>query len=133
MMCNNNESRKNGLRTVVRYYWYCYIFFCYKEFVCFSFLLFVSYWQYTVCILCDLQVWSSIIMQKIYNGQDYAVAVLVTLGGALFILYPVWKIRLLLLFYIVCSLLLFSKKVDEAYLEICLDFLSRIFMISKIS
>lgn len=35
-----------------------------------------------------VMVWSTIIMQKKYNGKDYFFAVLVTLGCALFILYP---------------------------------------------
>ncbi|XP_068668738.1 UDP-galactose/UDP-glucose transporter 5B-like [Aristolochia californica] len=35
-----------------------------------------------------VMVWCTIIMQKKYKSQDYIVAVLVTLGSALFILYP---------------------------------------------
>ncbi|KAK8943668.1 UDP-galactose/UDP-glucose transporter 5 [Platanthera guangdongensis] len=35
-----------------------------------------------------VMVWSTIIMQKKYNGKDYFFAMLVTLGCALFILYP---------------------------------------------
>ncbi|KAL0907210.1 hypothetical protein M5K25_025764 [Dendrobium thyrsiflorum] len=36
-----------------------------------------------------VMVWSTIIMQKKYNGKDYFFALLVTLGCFLFILYPV--------------------------------------------
>lgn len=36
-----------------------------------------------------LQVWGTLIMQKRYKGQDYLLAVLVTFGCSIFILYPV--------------------------------------------
>ena len=36
-----------------------------------------------------IQVWSTLIMQRRYNGKDYLFAVLVTAGCTLFILYPV--------------------------------------------
>ncbi|XP_077244839.1 UDP-galactose/UDP-glucose transporter 5B-like [Tasmannia lanceolata] len=35
-----------------------------------------------------VMVWGTLIMQKRYGGRDYLLAVLVMLGGALFILYP---------------------------------------------
>ncbi|XP_058099030.1 UDP-galactose/UDP-glucose transporter 5B-like [Magnolia sinica] len=35
-----------------------------------------------------VMIWSTVIMQKRYNGQDYFFAVLVTLGCSIFILYP---------------------------------------------
>ncbi|XP_042486573.1 UDP-galactose/UDP-glucose transporter 5B-like [Macadamia integrifolia] len=35
-----------------------------------------------------VMVWGTIIMQKRYKGQDYLLAVLVTLGCSIFILYP---------------------------------------------
>lgn len=36
-----------------------------------------------------VQIWGTLIMQKKYKGPDYFLAVLVTLGCSLFILFPV--------------------------------------------
>jgi len=36
-----------------------------------------------------VQVWGTIIMQKRYKGMDYFLALLVTLGCSIFILFPV--------------------------------------------
>ncbi|WOL14855.1 hypothetical protein Cni_G23636 [Canna indica] len=37
---------------------------------------------------CQYEVWGTIIMQKKYNGKDYLFALFVTIGCAIFILYP---------------------------------------------
>ncbi|XP_022875303.1 UDP-galactose/UDP-glucose transporter 5B-like isoform X2 [Olea europaea var. sylvestris] len=37
---------------------------------------------------CQYEIWGTVIMQKKYNGRDYLLAFLVTLGCSLFILYP---------------------------------------------
>ncbi|KAB5520283.1 hypothetical protein DKX38_024602 [Salix brachista] len=39
-------------------------------------------------IICGVEVWGTIIMQKRYKGMDYFLALLVTLGCSIFILFP---------------------------------------------
>lgn len=41
-----------------------------------------------------MQVWGTVIMQKKYKGKDYFLALLVTLGCSVFILYPVMTMAL---------------------------------------
>lgn len=42
-----------------------------------------------ILLLCVIQVWGTIIMQKRYHGPDYLFSFLITLGCSVFILYPV--------------------------------------------
>ncbi len=63
-----------------------------------------NYWLFLIII----QVWGTLIMQKKYQGRDYMLAFLVTLGCSVFILYPVITVVLFSNSYSDVSRLFFS-------------------------
>lgn len=52
-----------------------------------------------ILLLCAIQVWGTVIMQKRYQGPDYFLAFLVTLGCSAFILHPVLIVSLTQFFF----------------------------------